>query len=438
MTTLVIEIIIILLLLVVNGVFAMTEMAVVSSRKGKLRLLAEQGSAGARAALALAESPNRFLPSVQVGITLVGLLAGAFGGATLAAQIAGGLSRWPALAPFSEAIGVGVLVVVLTFLSLVIGELVPKRIALSNPEACASLMARPLDWLSRLARPGIWLLGVATDFILWVLRVKPQAKETISEEEVKLLMREGTHAGIFHPNEPHMVESVLAFDQRPVTDIMTPRGKVIFLRRDERHDALWHKIVVSGNSNFPVYDGNRDQIVGVVSVKAIYANLAAGVGVNVANLMIQPLLVPAMQTVTALLETFKRTGQHIGMVVDARERFLGLVTLVDVLEAIVGEIPSQDERLKPDARRRDDGSWLVDGRLELARLWRLLNGEPGELEGENPVATKQSVADHIGARLGNKVCEGEVLASEGWQFEVLDLDGDRIDKLLVTREAKRP
>jgi len=433
MTTLVIEIIIILLLLVVNGVFAMTEMAVVSSRKGKLRLMAGQGNAGARAALALAESPNRFLPSVQVGITLVGLLAGAFGGVTLAAQIAGGLNRWPELAPYAEAIGVGVVVVALTFLSLVIGELVPKRLALSNPEACASLMARPLDWLSRLARPGIWLLGLATEFVLWVLRVKPRAKETISEEDVKLLMLEGTHAGIFHPNEPRMVESVLAFDQRPVTDIMTPRGKVIFLRRDEKHDALWHKIVVSGHSNFPVYEGNRDRIVGVVSVKAIYANLAAGVGVNVADLLVQPLIVPATQTVTALLESFKRTGKHIGMVVDARERFLGLVTLVDVLEAIVGEIPALDERLKPDARRREDGSWLVDGRFDLAKLRQLLNGER---ETEKSVAPKQSAASFVGARLGSDVREGAVVGSEGWQFEVLDLDGDRIDKLLVTPEAR--
>lgn len=434
MTTLVIEIVIILLLLVVNGVFAMTEMAVVSARKGKLRLMSEQGNAGARAALALAESPNRFLPSVQVGITLVGLLAGAFGGATIAEQIAASLTRSPALAPYAEAIGVGVVVVALTFVSLVIGELVPKRLALSNPEVCASLMARPLDWLSRLARPGIWLLGLATEFILWVLRVKPRAKETISEDEVKLLMREGTHEGVFHPSEPHMVESVLAFDQRPVTDIMTPRGKVIFLRRDEKHEALWHKIVVSGHSNFPVHDGNRDRILGVVSVKAIYANLAAGVGVNVADVMVQPLIVPATQTVTALLETFKRTGQHIGIVTDAGGRFLGLVTLVDVLEAIVGEIPSLDERLKPDARRRDDGSWLVDGRFDLGKLRQLLNVEN---DAEKPATPKQSVAGFVGARLGTGVREGDVLGSGGWQFEVLDLDGDRIDKLLVTPEAKR-
>jgi putative hemolysin len=431
----ILEIIILLLLLVVNGVFAMTEMAVVSARKGKLRQLAGKGNAGARAALALAETPNRFLPTVQIGITLVGLLAGAFGGATLAEQIAASLQRWPELSPYAEAIGVGVVVVILTFLSLVIGELVPKRLALSNPEAFASLMARPLDWLSRLARPAIWLLGIATDAILFVLRVKPRGQEPVSEEEVTLLMQEGTHAGIFHPNEPRMVASVLSFDQRPVTDIMTPRGKVIFLRRDEKHDALWHKIVVSGHSSFPVYEGSRDHISGVVSVKSIYANLAAGVGVQVADLMVQPLFVPITQTVTTLLETFKRTGKHIAVVMDERDRFVGLVTLVDVLEAIVGEIPSLEERLKPEARRREDGSWLVDGRFNLAKLSQLLNGEG---ERETPATPKQTVAGFVSSRLGPNAQEGAALDFEGWRIEVLDRDDDRIDKLLVTRAASKP
>jgi len=434
MTALIIEIVVILLLLVASGVFAMTELAVVSSRKTRLRVMAADGNAGARAALALAESPNRFLPTVQIGITLVGLLAGAFGGITIAEEIAAALKPLPALAAYAEAIGVGVVVVALTYLSLVIGELVPKRLALAQPEVIASRLARPVELLSRLTRPIVWLLGASTDLVLRLLGARATATAAISNEEVNLLLEEGTKTGVFHQSEPRMVESVLAFDQRPVTDIMTPRGKVIFLRRDEKHEALWHKIVVSGHSNFPVHDGNRDRIVGVVSVKAIYANLAAGAGVSVADLLVQPLIVPATQTVTALLETFKRTGQHIGIVTDAGERFLGLVTLVDLLEAIVGEIPSLDERLKPDARRRDDGSWLVDGRFDLGKLRQLLNGESAA---EEPAAPKQSVAGFVGARLGAGVREGDVLGSEGWQFEVLDLDGDRIDKLLVTPEAKR-
>jgi putative hemolysin len=206
------------------------------------------------------------------------------------------------------------------------------------------------------------MLGVATDVVLFVLRAKAKSPTGVSEDEVKSLMQEGSHAGVFHHAEPRMVESVLAFDQRPVTDIMTPRGKVIFIRRDEKPDTLWHKIVVSGHNNYPVHDGDRNRIVGVISVKAAYANVAAGVVPNVADLMVAPLVVTANRTVASLLETFKASGKHIAIVEDDRNDFLGVVTLVDVLEAIVGELPSLEERLRPEARQRADGSWLVDAR----------------------------------------------------------------------------
>lgn len=435
MNAIALEIFIILLLLVANGVFAMTEMAMVSSRKSRLRLLADGGNGGARAALKLADEPNRFLPSVQVGITLVGLLAGAFGGATLARGIAKLLTPMPVLAPYADAIGMGAVVVTLTFLSLIIGELVPKRLALSNPERIASLTSRPLDALSRLARPVIWLLGVATDAVLFVLRVKPKAQAAVSEEEVKSLMQEGSHTGVFHPAEPRMVESVLSFDQRPVTEIMTPRGKVIFIRRDEKPDMLWHKVVVSGHNHYPVYDGNRNRTVGVISVKAIYANVAAGVEPNVADLMIAPLLVTANRSVASLLETFKASGKHIGIVVDERNEFLGVVTLVDVLEAIVGELPSLEERLQPEARRRSDGSWLVDGAFEVAKLWEQLGADA-------PVARKISPRQKLGAfvraELSDGIAEGKSFSTAGWRLEVLDMDGERVDKVLVTPEMRKP
>ncbi len=435
MNVILVELGVILLLFVANGVFAMTEMAMVSSRKSRLRLLADGGNRGALAALKLADEPNRFLPAVQVGITLVGLLAGAFGGATIAEEIARRLASFPALAAYAEAIGVGAVVLALTFISLVIGELVPKRLALSNPERIASLMARPLDWMSRAARPVIWLLGVATDAVLFMLRVKPKAQATISEDEVKLLMREGSQAGVFHPAEPRMVESVLSFDQRPVTDIMTPRGKVIFIRRDEKPDTLWHKIVVSGHNHYPVYDGNRNRIVGVISVKAIYANVAAGVVPNVADLMVAPLFVNASRTVASLLETFKASGKHIGIVVDEHNNFLGVVTLVDVLEAIVGELPSLEERLQPEARRRSDGSWLVDGTFDAAKLWEQLVAES---PAAHEVSPKQKIGAFVGAHLGGGVAEGKVFSTGGWRFEVLDMDGERVDKVLVTPEVRNP
>jgi putative hemolysin len=362
MSALIIEVVVILLLLVLSGVFAMTELAVVSARKSRLRVMAADGNAGARAALALAESPNRFLPAVQIGITLVGLLAGAFGGITIAEEIAAALKSLPALTAYAEAIGVGVVVVALTYLSLVLGELVPKRLALAHPEVIASRMARPVDFLSRLTQPIVWLLGASTDLVLRLFGARATTAAAISNEEVNLLLEEGMKTGVFHQSEPRMVESVLAFDQRPVRDIMTPREKLVFLNQNDPHEAVWREIVVSGHSNFPVCAMSRDQVVGVISVKAIYANLAAGAGVKLADLMTPPLLVPATQTITGLLEAFKKTRCHIALVTDEAHAVIGLVTLVDVLEAIVGEIPSLEERLRPQAVRRDDGSLPVDGR----------------------------------------------------------------------------
>lgn len=424
MTLLIIESLIILLLLLGNGVFSMSEMAVVSARKSRLRILAAGGDAGARVALELAESPNRFLPAVQLGITLVGLLAGAFGGITIAEQIAAALKPLPALTEYAEPIGVGVFVISLTFFSLVIGELVPKRLALANPELIASRMARPIDFLSRLSRPIVRLLGVSTDLVLWLLRAQPQKAPAISDDEVKVLLQEGLRAGVFHEAEPRMVESVLALDQRPVRDIMTPHEKLVFLNKEDSHEAVWHKIVVSGHSNYPVYEGQRDRVVGVVSVKAIYAHLAAGMPVRLSDLMLPPLTVPVTLTVTAMLEAFRKHRRHIAVVTDSTG-VAGLVTLVDVLEAIVGEIPSWEERLQPEARRREDGSWLVDGRFGLAKLEERLGFQVVAPEGE-------SVGAFAATQLGNAAREGSSFVWQEHEFEILDMDRERIDKVLVT------
>lgn len=431
MSALLLEAVVILLLLVVNGVFSMTEMAVVSARKTRLRVMAEGGSAGARAALALAESPNRFLPSVQFGITLVGLLAGAFGGITFAEHIAAALEPIPVLAPYAEAIGVVVVVVALTYLSLVIGELVPKRLALSRPEVIASFMARPMDLLSRLARPVVQLLGASTDLVLRLLRLRTTPAETVSDEEVKVMLDEGWKAGVFHEDEPRMVESVLAFDQRPVSELMTPRAKLVFLHQADSHETVWHKIVVSAHSSYPVYDTHRDHVVGVVSVKDIYAHVAAGIPVRLADVMIPPLYVPATETVTDLLSAFRKTRRHIAVVTGEAHQVVGLVTLVDVLEAIVGDLPSLEEREKPEARRRDDGSWLVDGGFAMTELTALLApGSPPPAVAADTGTLAGFVSTHLGAPLQ----EGAGFVRDGVRFEIIDLDGTRIDKVLLLTE----
>lgn len=419
------ELIIICLLFTANGLFAMAELAVVSARRVRLKHLAASGSRSAAIAMQLAEDPNRFLPAVQTGITLVGLLAGAFGGITIAEQIAAALQKFPTAAPYAEAIGVGCVVVGLTFISLVIGELVPKRLALAHPERIACLVARPVDWLSRVTRPLIRLLGWATNAVLWLLRVRERPAQAVTNEEVKLMMQEGVEAGVFDHAEPSMVESVLAFDSRPVRDIATPREKLVFLNQHDSHEDVWHKIVVSGHSNFPVCEGTRDRIAGIVSVKAAYANLAAGLPVHLLDLMTRPLVVPETLSVSALLAQFRETGKHLAVLENETRHHTGLVTLVDVLEAIVGEIPSREERLKPEAVRRGDGSYLVDGGFPLAQL-AALTGQRDFAEMNEPLAA--FVARDLGAGLR----EGATLPWGTWRAEVIDMDGRRVDKVLLT------
>lgn len=424
------EIAVIFLLLIANGVFAMAEIAVVSSKKARLRRLADQGNGKARIALELAESPNRFLATVQIGITLVGIFAGAFGGATLAAKLAAPIAQVSVLAAYADKIAFGIVVAGLTYFSLVLGELVPKRFGLSNPEGIAMMVARPMNWLSKFAGPVVSFLSVSTEALLRLLGFKPEKEVAVSEEEVRVMMQEGVRAGAFNKVESHIVHSALELDQLPVREIMTPRPKVIWLNREDPHDQIWHKIVVSGHSHFPVYEGNRDHTVGVVSVKAIYANLAAGVGVNLKDLMIPPLIVPESQTVLQLVETFKQSGKHMALVTDEFGSIVGLVTLNDVMEAVVGEFPAQGERAKPEAKKRDDGSWLIDAMIDLEAVEKVL---PGFKFGGNAYSEYQTLAGYVVKTLGRVPKEGERFEEQGYVFEVLDMDRHRVDKVLVLR-----
>lgn len=422
------EIAIIFLLLIANGVFAMAEIAVVSSKKARLRRLADQGNGKARIALELAESPNRFLATVQIGITLVGIFAGAFGGATLAAKLAGPIAQVSFLAHYADKIAFAIVVVIITYFSLLLGELVPKRFGLSNPEGIAMMVARPMNWLSRFAGPVVSFLSVSTEALLRLLGFKPEKELAVSEEEVRVLMQEGVRAGAFNKVESHIVHSALELDQLPVREIMTPRPKVIWLNQDDPHEQVWHKIVVSGHSHFPVYAGNRDHTVGVVSVKAIYANLAAGVGANLKDLMTPPLIVPETQTVLQLVETFKQSGKHIALVTDEFGGLVGLVTLNDVMEAVVGEFPTQGERAKPEARKRDDGTWLIDAMIDLEAVEKAL---PGFKFGGEAHSVYQTLAGFVVKTLGRVPREGETFEAQGYIFEVLDMDRHRVDKILV-------
>ncbi|MBM3839040.1 MAG: HlyC/CorC family transporter [Verrucomicrobia bacterium] len=429
------EITVIFLLLIANGVFAMAEIAVVSAKKARLRRLADQGQSNAQVALELAESPNRFLSTVQVGITLVGIFAGAFGGATLAAKLAQPIGQITFLAGYADKIAFGMVVAVITYFSLVLGELVPKRFGLSNPEGISMAVAKPMNWLSRVAGPLVSFLSISTEGLLRLLGFKPEKEVTVSEEEVRVLMQEGVRAGAFNKVESHIIHSALELDQLPVREIMTPRPKVIWLNQDDPHDQIWHKIVISNHSHFPVYRENRDNVVGIVSVKAIYANLAAKVGVDLKDLTTPPLIVPETQTVLQLVETFKQSGKHFAMVTDEFGNIVGLVTLNDVMEAIVGRFPSQGERAKPEAKKRDDGSWLIDAMIDLEAVEKAL---PGFKFGGGAYTEYQTLAGFVVKTLGRVPREGETFEAEGYIFEVLDMDRHRVDKVLVMPTKTMP
>ncbi len=422
------ELLILFLLLVLNGIFAMAEIAVVSSRKARLKKLADEGSTRASVALALANSPDRFLSTVQIGITLVGVLAGAFGGATLSDEFEPVIAAIPSLAPYAGILSMALVVGVITYLSLVIGELVPKRIALSNPERRAMLVAGAMTSLSRLAAPFVWLLTVSSDLVLKVFGLAKEVDAPPSEEEVTHMIEQGTTAGVFHKAERAMVEGVLRLDERSVTEIMTRRTKIVWLNVSDVDESNWRKIVASGHSQFPVYEGTRDHVLGMVSVKSLWANAAAGVPNSIRNHLMPPLFVPTTINVVQLLELFQKSGKHIALVTDEFGSVQGLVTLIDVMEAIVGDLPEPGDRRSPDAQQRDDGSWLVDGSMAIDDFRRRFGfpALPGQEDGDF-----ETVGGFVVDRLGRIPNAGEHFTWNGRRFEVVDMDRHRVDKILL-------
>ncbi|MEZ0386339.1 MAG: hemolysin family protein [Verrucomicrobium sp.] len=428
MSSILLEIGVIFLLVVANGVFAMAEIAIVSSKRNRLRSMAEAGNAKAAVALELAENPSRFLATVQIGITLVGILTGVYGGATLSEHLAVVLKEVPVLATYAQPVSFVVVVILITYLSLVVGELIPKRLGLNNPEAYAMALAKPMGRISKVTGPVVNFLSASTDGLLRLLGVKITEEQTISDEEVKSLMREGMRAGVFVPAESSMVDNVLELDHLPARELMTPRAKIIWVSVTDAHDQIWHKIVVSGHSFFPVYEGTRDNVVGVISVKSIYANLAAGAPVSVKDLMTPALMVPDITPASNLLDTFKAKGKHLALLVDEFGHVIGLVTVHDLMEAIVGDFPSQDVRLKPRALRRDDGSWLIDAMMDCEMFEAQV---PGFKLGSALERDYQTFAGYVIQRSGGVPQEGEWFEEQGFRVEIIDMDGHRVDKVLL-------
>jgi putative hemolysin len=423
------ELLLLFVLLLANGFFSMAELALVSSRKTRLRELAEDGDARAARALAVAEAPTRFLSTVQVGITLVGTFAGAVGGAALADALALYLKDFPLVGERAEAVALGVVVVFITLASVVVGELVPKRVALSNPEGIARAVAGPIERLSTLAHPVVVGLSWMTEGILKIFGLGKAQVQSVSEGEINDLVQQGLRTGAFNPTESEMVAGVLELDQLGVTAIMTPRPKMVFLNLDEPDEINWRKIVTSGHSRYPVYAMHRDQVVGVVTVKAIWANTAFGLPADLRSVMSPPLIVPESMTVIHLIEQFRKTGQHLALVTDEFGSIQGLVTMIDVMEAIAGDLPEKGRRAAPEARKREDGSWLIDATLVVPEFKELLGIE--ELEHEDTAEFK-TAGGFVMTYFGRIPKAGDHFDHAGWRIEVIDMDRHRIDKILAT------
>jgi putative hemolysin len=435
MSAILVEVVFVVVLILLNGIFAMSELAVMSARKARLQEWVNHGNTRARAALELAESPNRFLSTVQVGITLVGVLAGAFSGATLAHVLAVQIERVGVSVATSEALGLGIVVLLITYFSLVIGELVPKRLALRNPERVASLVAGPMQTLSLVALPVVRLLTVSTNAVMRLLGGSSPGEPPITEEEIRILIEQGTAAGVIASAEQDMVESVFRLDDRHINTLMTPHTEIVWLDVNDTQDDVWHKIASSGHARYPVCRETLDNVLGVVHTREVLLRCLSGKALELEAQTRRPRFVPETATAARLVDLFKRSDDHLVLVIDEYGGIQGLITEHDVLEAIVGDLPSADELHDPDVVRRADGSWLLDGMMDTDAVKRLLEIKtlPDEESG-----SYETLGGFVMSRVGEIPSTGQCFLWGGFRFEVVDMDGYRVDKILVQRDPEAP
>ncbi len=421
------EILIIVLLTVVNGLLSMSEIAIVSARKVRLEQMASAGSRGARQALELFQSPNRFLSTVQIGITLVGVLQGAFAGAALAHPVATVLGQVEFLRPISEVLGLFIVVAVTTYLSLVVGELVPKRLGMQNPERIAVLVAPAMHRLSQLSSPIVYLLSLSTDGLLRLIGVRASIEPPVTDEEIYSLMEQGVEAGIFEANERSLVASVMSLDDHSIESLMTPRMDIEWIDLNDPDEVTLKMIAASKHSRFPVAIGSLDRVAGIIRAKDLLDMLIKGDQPVSLNTCIREMLfVPQSATAAHALALFKQSGKHMALVISEYGGVEGLVTLNNLVDQIIGVTD------KPSATRREDGSWLLDGLLPVDEFKIILDVKrlPGEEEGHF-----QTLGGFVMTQLGRIPDAADHFEIDGLRFEVVDMDGRRVDKVLVARLA---
>jgi len=415
-------------LILLNGLFAMSEIALITSKKAKLQKAADSGDSSAQKALELGADPNRFLSTVQVGITSIGVLSGIVGESALA----GPLSLWfeglgvdPVYASY---LGTGVVVVVITYFSIVLGELVPKRLGQSNPEVVACLIAKPIAGLAVLTRPFVRLLSGSTKFVLRILGVKERNQSEVTEEEIQAVLAEGTEAGLIESHEHTMVKNVFRLDDRQIASLMVPRADIIYLDVDDPIEKSLKVIGETDHARFPVVRGGLENVIGIVSARKLLSRIAAGEKPDLSLGLEEAIYVPETLTGMELLDNFRSSGRHMAFVVDEYGEALGLVTLQDLIEAITGEFKPRDPT-QSWAVQRDDGTWLLDGHIPVPELKDCLGLSTVPEEEKGRYHTVSGMFMLLSGKLPK---EGDKVTWEGWQFEIMDMDRKTIDKILAS------
>jgi len=429
-----IEILVIFVLILFNGFFSMSEIAIVSARKVRLEQRADEGDTGAGRALELSNTTGKFLSSVQIGITLVAMLTGAFGGATLAERLTQSLARVPWLATSAATLSLIIVVLLTTYFSLVIGELIPKKIALNNPEKIASKVSGIMMFISRLTSPLTRLLSASTDLGMRLLGIKPSGEPPITEEEIKVLIDQGTQVGVFGEAEQDMVEGIFRLNDRSINAIMTPRTDITWLDANDSIEEMLKVVIQSPYSRFPVSRESLDNVLGILKSKDLLEKQLSGEPYNLVDLLQKPLFIPENTPAMRVLEMEREHWVHEALVIDEYGGVLGFVTLFDVLEAIIGELPSQDQASEPEIVMREDGSYLVDGLLPIDEFKDLLDLD---LLPEEDKVGFQTAGGFVMNQMGSIPHAGQSFQWQDLHFEVLDMDGLRIDKILVSRNLEK-
>lgn len=422
------EIFLIFILLIINGLFSMSEIAVVSARRIRLQHRADEGNLGAKTALELASQPDRFLSTVQIGITLVGILSGAFGGAAIAEKLTPYIAQISSLAPYASGISFGIVVLIITYFSLVIGELVPKNLALAAPETIASLMSRPMKFVSKATSPFVWFLTTSTNFLLKLFRLGDSNESAVTQEEIRAMISQGTSVGVIDETEQELMESVFRLDDQRITALMTTRLNIGWINLRDAEDEIRQKITQNAFSRLLVCDGDLDNIRGFVKAKDLLNLLLENKRFEVESILKEPLFVPETKNALEVLELFTDSLSHLAVVIDEFGLTQGIVTTNDLLEAIVGDLSVGGIR-NESVVKRDDGSWLIDGRLATAEFRDLLDLKdfPDDERG-----LYETLAGFMIKRLEKMPAIGDKFAWENYIFEIIDMDGKRVDRVLVS------